>query len=266
MSTNRLARRIAQSGVVLTAAGLAVVLGGGTASAHVTARVIGEQARQGGYTKITFRVPNEDDTAGTIRLEITFPADTPIASLRTKPVPGWTAQITKAKLDKPIENHGAQVTEAVSTVVWTANPGVRIAPGEFGEFEVSGGPLPAADRLVMPAVQSYEGSKVVNWDAPPPAAGAEEPEHPAPVIELAPAEAENGAPAAQANNAPAAGGGAERPQGNDTTATAAGATDDTARWLGGLGLAVGALGLGVGVGATLRARRVVASARAGDRS
>jgi hypothetical protein len=40
-----------------------------------------------------------------------------------------------------------------------------------------------------------------------------------------------------------------------TEAAASGTSDGTARWLGGAGLVVGALGLGVGVGATLRARK-----------
>src|SRR6266496_4147112 len=157
MSTNRLRRRAGQVGVVLGAAGLAVLLGGGIASAHVTARVIGETAKQGGYTKITFRVPTEDATAGTVKLEVKFPTDTPVSSLRTKPVAGWTATVNKVTLDKPVKQGDTEIKEAVGSVVWTANPGVRIGPSEFGEFEVSGGPLPAnADKLVMPAIQTYD--------------------------------------------------------------------------------------------------------------
>jgi hypothetical protein len=38
-------------------------------------------------------------------------------------------------------------------------------------------------------------------------------------------------------------------------APASSTSDGTARWLGGAGLVVGALGLGIGVGATLRARK-----------
>jgi uncharacterized protein YcnI len=252
-------RRIGQVGVVLTAAGLAVLLSGGIASAHVTARVIGEPATQGGFTKITFRVPNEDDAAGTVKLEIKVPTDTPIASLRTKPVPGWTAVVTKGKLPKPIMNHDAEVTEGVTSITWTADPGVKIKPGEFGEFEVSGGPLPATDKLMLPAVQTYENGKVVPWDAPPPAQGAEEPEHPAPVIALAPADASDGAAAAPANNSAQAG---NAGTGGTTTTAATSTTDTTARWLGGIGLVVGALGLGFGAGATLRARRTVAAVAA----
>lgn len=242
MSTNGFKR----AGALVVATGAALLLGSGPASAHVTARIIGESAEQGSYTKITFRVPNEDDTAGTVKLEVQLPADAPMSSVRPKSVPGWTAQVTKAKLDEPIEAHGAEITEAPSKVTWTADPGVRIAPGEFGEFELSAGPLPEVDQLVIPAIQTYEGDKVVAWDEPP--AEGEEPEHPAPVIELSPAaEDGSGQDAAPAANQEAAGG--------EASDTAAAGTDDTARWLGGAGLVVGALGLGFGVGAMMRARR-----------
>ena len=88
MSINPLTRRAGRIAVVFAAASLAVLATAGVASAHVSARVIGEPATQGGYTKITFRVPNEDATAGTVKLEVKFPTDTPIASLSTKAVPG----------------------------------------------------------------------------------------------------------------------------------------------------------------------------------
>src|SRR5947207_3294066 len=110
MSTNRLMRQLGRTGAVLSAAGLAVLLGSGIASAHVTAKIIGEPAAQGGFSKITFRVPNEEADAGTIKLEVQFPAATPIASLSTKAVPGWTASVTKAKLPTPIKTDDGDVT------------------------------------------------------------------------------------------------------------------------------------------------------------
>lgn len=244
MSTTRF---FARAGVVAVAAGVATMLSTGLASAHVTAKVLGEAAQQGGYSKITFRVPNEDDAAGTVKLEIKLPADAPITGARTKPMAGWTAEIVKAPLDKPITVHGAEIKEAVSTVTWTAAAGTRIAPGEFEEFELSVGPLPETDQLVIPAIQTYEGGKVVAWDQPPAKDGSE-PEHPAPVIELAPeGEDAHGGSAPDVENAAAESG--------DSNEAAASGTDDTARWLGGAGLVVGALGLGFGVGATMRARK-----------
>jgi len=260
MSTSKSSRHVARAGVVAVAAGVATMLGGGLASAHVTAKVLGEAAQQGGYTKITFRVPNEEQAAGTVKVELKLPADAPLTSARTKPMPGWTAQVTKVALDKPIKVHDTEITEAVSTVIWTASAGTRVNPGEFQEFELSAGPLPETDQLVIPAIQTYDDGTVVAWDAPPAKEGAEEPEHPAPVIALEPAgEDHHGGSAAPANAS------AETDDGHDDTAAAASSTDDTARWLGGAGLVVGALGLGLGVGATLRARRVVAANR-GDQS
>jgi uncharacterized protein YcnI len=251
-------RFIARAAIVTVAAGVATLLGTGLASAHVTAKVLGEAAQQGGYTKITFRVPNEEENAGTIKLEVKFPEGSPISGARTKPMAGWTAQINKVTLAKPIKVHNAEVKEAVGSVTWTAN-GTRIAPGEFQEFELSVGPLPDnTDELMMPAIQTYDSGKVVAWDQPM-EKGKEEPEHPAPVIALAPAGADEhaAAPVAEPENAAVT---------SDTNeAASVSGTDTTARWLGGAGLVVGALGVGFGVGATMRARRT-AAVKQGDQS
>ncbi|WP_436493044.1 YcnI family copper-binding membrane protein [Actinokineospora sp. HUAS TT18] len=245
-------RFFARAGVLLAVAGSAALFGTGVASAHVTAKVLGEPAVQGGYTKITFRVPNEDNTAGTVKVEIKLPVEYPLTSVRTKPIPGWTAALAKTKLDKPIQSHGAEITEAISTVTFTAAPGTRIGPGEFGEFEVSAGRLPDnTETLVIPAIQTYDSGKVVAWDAPPAAKGAEEPERPAPVVKLTKkTEGADDHAAAQASNQTS----------TDHTEAKSASSDDTARWLGGAGLAVGALGLGLGAGATLRARKAIAKA------
>ncbi len=154
----------------------------GPASAHVT--VQGPGATQGGFTKFTFRVPTEKDVA-TTKIEIAFPAEHPIASLRVKPHPGWTASLTKGKPAQPLEAFGSPVTEVVQRITWTAAPGSKgIAPDEFDEFEVSAGPLPETDTLTFKALQTYADGEVVRWIEEP-AAGGEEPEHPAPTLKLA---------------------------------------------------------------------------------
>jgi uncharacterized protein YcnI len=250
MSTNRL---LARGAALAITAGVFALVSPGTASAHVTANVI-EPAKKGGYSKITFRVPNEDNTQGTIKLTINFPKDTPLTSARPKPVPGWTTEVTKVPLNPPIKRNNTEIKEAIGTISWTAQPGTRINPGEFQEFDISAGPLPDADQLILPATQTYDGAKgEVKWDAPP-AAGSE-PEHPAPVVKLVAAAAgedAHGSGGTAADVKPAA------DTHNDAAAPAA--SDNTARWLGGAGLLVGALGLGLGVGATLRAKRVTARA------
>ncbi|MFT7835358.1 YcnI family protein [Saccharothrix sp. BKS2] len=244
MSTNRSA--FAKAGAALATAGFLALCTAGVASAHVTASTPAP-AKQGGYSKVTLRVPNERPDAGTVKLELTLPAEYPLASVSTRPVPGWKVEAVKEKLATPVESHGRQVTEAVRTVVWTAEPGTRIEPGQFNEFDLSVGPLPDnTEQLLLPTKQTYDSGEVVDWNAPPPAEGGEEPERPAPVLNLVASDGDDHGAATTAAEASSEEGG---------HATAAGATDDTARWLGGAGLAVGALGLGFGAGAVLRSRR-----------
>lgn len=247
MSTKRFLLR---AGSVALTAGAVVLLGSGVASAHVTAKVLGEPAAQGGYTKITFRVPDEDEKAGTIRLQITIDPKYALSSVSTKPKPGWTASVTKAKLDPPVQSGNTKVDEAVTQVVWTAAKGTRIGPGQFDEFEISAGKLPEnTTQLVLPAKQTYDNGEVVDWSQRS-TPGGEEPDHPAPTVALT-AKAAGASDDGDMASAPVAGQPAAQP------ATASD-TDSTARWLGGAGLVVGALGLGTGVGATLRARRATA--------
>jgi uncharacterized protein YcnI len=254
MSQSRTSRRAvaaaSRTTLALLGAGALALLGSGVASAHVTAQP--GTAAKGSYAVVAFRVPSELPTAGTVKLEVTLPAEHPIVSARTSPLPGWTAQVTKAPLATPVDDHGTKITEAVRTVTWSAQPGTRIGPTEFVDFEVSLGRLPQdADQLVMPAVQTYDDGTVVRWDQPQ-APGAEEPEHPAPTLTLVDdAEAEGGGhshggtPAAVTNSTG---------HGHDE-ASSASASDSTARWLGGAGLLLGALGAGLGLGAVLRTRR-----------
>lgn len=161
----------------------AVLLVAGPASAHVS--VDPEEAAKGGYSVVNFKVPNEQDKASTVKLEVTFPTDHPLASVMPQPVPGWDVKVEKKKLDKPIEMHGEKITEAVSKVTWT---GGKVEPGRFQQFPVSMGQLPEdADQLVFKALQTYDDKEVVRWIEEP-KEGAAEPEHPAPVLKLTAAE------------------------------------------------------------------------------
>ncbi|MFD9129850.1 YcnI family protein, partial [Kitasatospora sp. NPDC059571] len=173
------ARRIALGAAV---AGTAVVVLAGPASAHVTVQP--GTAPQGGYTAVAFRVPDESDTASTVKLEVSLPMDHPLASVRIQPLPGWTAVLEKSRLDKPLTSHGQNITEAVSKITWTADAGTKIAPGQFQEFRVSLGALPTdTDKLVFKALQTYDNGDVVRWIEES-KAGQPEPAKPAPALTL----------------------------------------------------------------------------------
>jgi len=238
-----------RAGFLAATIGVAGLLGTGVASAHVTANVYGPQPTKGGYAAIVFRVPSEEkDPLTTTKVAVEFKADYGIGSVRTKPLPGWTAEVTKSKLPAPItKDNGTQITEAVTAVTWTAQPGSELKATDYQEFSVSFGPLPTnVDQVEFPAHQTYSDGKVVDWNQPTPANG-EEPEHPAPAVKLAAKATGDGDHAAMAPSTAATTG--------EHTEAAAATSDNTARWLGGAGLLVGAIGLGVGAGATIRARK-----------
>jgi uncharacterized protein YcnI len=175
---------------VAATAGVLTLALAAPASAHVT--VNPGTATQGGYTKVTFRVPNETDSTDTTKLEVNLPTDTPIASVSLKPLAGWTAVTETSKLATPVTTDDGQVTEAVSKITWTAAAGTAIKPGQFQEFDVSLGPLPDTGQIVFKALQTYSDGTVVRW-IDEPATDGTEPEHPAPTLKLTPA-AEAAAP------------------------------------------------------------------------
>ena len=89
------ARAVSTGAMTLALGSLAVALAAG-ASAHVN--VNSTDARQDGFGKILVRVPNESETAGTIKVAISMPADVVIASVRAKPHFGWTFTAPKVTL------------------------------------------------------------------------------------------------------------------------------------------------------------------------
>ena len=236
-----------RSAVLLTTAAVSLIAAASVAEAHVTVNPNTEP--QGGYSKVSFRVPNEEANASTTSVEVDIPVDHPIASVSVRPVPGWTATTTTSQLTTPIKTDDGEVTQAISKIVWT---GGKIDPGQFQEFDVSLGPLPKdTDRIVFKALQTYSDGTVVRWiDLRQP--GQPEPDHPAPVLHLTPAAADGTgsptAPAGPTNTAPSVSLAA------DGSAKSSGSTasDTGARVLGIAGIGVGVLGFGTAIVALRR--------------
>ncbi|BCB79630.1 hypothetical protein GCM10022251_41300 [Phytohabitans flavus] len=167
--------------LVLGAAAALLLALAAPASAHVT--VNPQEAEKGGFARLAFRVPNESDTAATVKLEVVLPENAPVGSVSVMPVAGWTTAVERRKVDPPVDVHGSQISEVVSKITWTAAAGGGVKPGEFMEFPVSMGPLPDVDKMVFKALQTYSDNEVSRWiEEPRP--GAEEPEDPAPVLTL----------------------------------------------------------------------------------
>ncbi|MGJ7415788.1 YcnI family protein [Streptomyces cinereoruber] len=256
MSVSRISTRAALAGGIALSS---VVLLSGTAFAHVSVQPQGEAAK-GGYATVNIKVPNERDNASTVKLEVSFPLDHPLASVMPQPVPGWKAEVTKSKLDKPLELHGRKINEAVSKVTWTAD-GSKIGPGQFQQFPLSLGQLPEdVDQLVLKAVQTYDNKEVVRWIEEQ-KEGAEEPQNPAPVLKLSAASDDHhgggAAPSATASASASASTGEK--DGHDDKAgdheekaaaessASSSSSDTTARVLGVVGILIGVAGVAFGV-------------------
>jgi uncharacterized protein YcnI len=236
-------RHLGRIVVAAAVAALVVVALAGTAFAHVT--INPSEVPAGGFARLNFRVPNERDVP-TEQLEIVFPEDHPFAFVSVLPVPGWTYEVERTALETPIESEGEEITEAVSSVTWS---GGQINAGEFMEFSVSVGQLPEdPTTLEFPAIQTYQGGEVVRWIEPWPE-GEEEPELPAPTVEVVASDGDEH-------------GGAT----TETTMADAGVTDDasasdvtsddvdTAQTLAIVGIVLGGIALVVGVVALVRRR------------
>ncbi|MER5526487.1 YcnI family protein [Streptomyces sp. NPDC002677] len=236
MSANSALRR-AVTVTTLTAA--AVLAAAGVASAHVT--VHPESYAKGATDGVlTFRVPNEEDTASTTKVQVFLPTDHPVLGVLVSPRDGWTAKVTTTKLKTPVKTDDGTITEAASEITWT---GGKIGAGQFEDFDVAFGQLPEdTGQLTFKTLQTYSDGKVVRWIEEA-GSGGEEPENPAPTIKLTAGDE------AAASTAPATESSAKA-----TTTASADSSDSTARGLGIAGLIVGALGLAAAAFAFVRTR------------
>lgn len=227
-----------RAGTVVALTAVGVLTAAGTAFAHVT--VHPESYAKGATDGVlTFRVPNEEDTAATTKVQVFLPTDHPVLGVLVSPRDGWDAQVTTTKLKTPIKTDDGTITDAVSEITWT---GGRIRHGQYEDFDVAFGQLPDdTDQLTFKALQTYSDGNVVRWIEESKQGGAE-PQNPAPVVRLtAKGTAEGGGSAAAPSGA------ADKPSGSpstDSSAKASAGSDSTARGLGIAGLVAGALGLG----------------------
>jgi uncharacterized protein len=187
-SRRRTWTRVAAIGVTTAAA---VVLLAVPAFAHIT--VTPGSAVAGSASELTFRVPNEEAKADTVKVDVQIPTGHPIAQLLVKPVLGWTVAVKTVTLAKPLVTDDGSFSQAVSEVIWSAG---QIAPGQFQDFSVSADPLPQGiSQLNFKAIQTYSNGDIVRWiDVPQ--AGQPAPDHPAPVLTLTTGQAAAPVPAA----------------------------------------------------------------------
>ncbi|MFP3580809.1 YcnI family protein [Arthrobacter sp. fls2-241-R2A-200] len=227
---NSIRRTIKTTSAAVMAAGL-LAFGVSAASAHV--KVDPDDPAAGGYTHLTFNVPNESAKAKTSKIQVSLPTDTPFNSVSVKPIDGWKASLVTTTLPKPVTVSGTTLTKAVTSVVWTADKAHEIGVNEYQSFSLSVGVLPAeGTTITLPATQTYTDGTVVKWDQKA-VDGQPEPEHPAPSFVTT---AKDGATSAS------------------TTAASASTSENGGRTAGWVGFGAGLLGLIAGVIALIRTR------------
>jgi uncharacterized protein YcnI len=172
-------RPLSRTAIVGIATSAGVLLCAIPALAHIT--VTPSSAQAGSAAELTFRVPDEEAKADTVKVDVQIPTDHPIAQLLVKPVQGWTVSVKTITLAKPLVTDDGSFSQAVSEVIWS---GGQIAPGQFQDFSVSADPLPEGiSSLTFKAIQTYSNGDIVRWiDVSQP--GTPEPDHPAPVLTL----------------------------------------------------------------------------------
>lgn len=135
-------------------------------SAHIT--VHADDAAPGATdVAVTFRTPDENDRASTVKLQVFFPTTTPLLDVLVQPHPGWVATVQAGK-----------------SVTWTASSPVdALHPGQSADFTVTVEKLPEAPTVTFKALQTYSDGNVVRWISVA-APGAPEPDRPAPILQL----------------------------------------------------------------------------------
>jgi uncharacterized protein YcnI len=206
------------------------------AYAHVT--VNPSEAQQGGFEKLTFSVPNEQEDANTTKVQVTIPDDVNIQFVSVEPVPGWTYTVETRDLSEPITTDEGEVSKVVSSNTWSDG---EIKPGEFQEFPLSAGPLPEVDKIEFKAIQTYSNGEEVRWIETQ-SEGAPEPEFPAPTLTLT------------AGSGDEHGGSDDGSTGEAASTDTGGDDEGSSDTLAIRALVVGGLGLIVGAVALVRAR------------
>jgi uncharacterized protein YcnI len=220
-----------------TTAGLAaagVLLLAGPASAHIEPTI--ESAPAGSYATFSLQVPHGCGEGGTNKIEVKIPDG--ITSVTPEAVPGWTVTRTSEALNPPVDDgEGGKITERTDTITWAGGP---LAHDQLLLFGLSVKmPDTPGESISFPVIQSCDNGQETDWIEIP-KEGEDEPEHPAPTIELTAATGDHH--------------GSDDEAAADTKDTDDD-SDSSSNALGILGIALGAVGIGLGTQALRKTRQ-----------
>lgn len=240
------ARRLALGllGAGALALGLAI-----PASAHVTGDR--DTVPAGGYTQVAFTVPHGCEESPTRQIAVQIPEG--ILDAAPQVLAGWDVETTTEALDEPVESSdGEQQTERVGEITWTAQPGNEL-PSPYRQVFTVGfkAPETVGERLFFKIVQTCTEGETA-WIEET-AEGDEEPEHPAPFVDVVAADEGDGHAAAEEEEPTTTA--TTEAAGEPVAASSDGSDDDgSSDGLAIGGLVLGALGLATGGAALIKTR------------
>lgn len=147
-------RSIAAAALVVATLLATLLATAGPVAAHVSVRP--EEVARGTVAELTFSIPNERHDAATVAIALELPGG--LETVEPLPNGEWAATVDGG------------------VVRWR---GGRLTGAERLELVVRVGPLSGPDRLVLPAVQTYDSGEVVRWIEE-----GHDGDHPAPVLAL----------------------------------------------------------------------------------
>ena len=164
------------------ALGAPLVFAAATVAAHVVADP--NEGPAGGYFRTALRIGHGCGDSATVAVRVKLPEG--VVSARPQAKPGWTVEIVRRTLDKPVAaGHGKTVSVVVDEIVWRGGP---LPADQFDEFglalKLPDGP---GRTLYFPTVQECEAG-ALRWTAIPKAGETwGELKEPAPFVRLVPA-------------------------------------------------------------------------------
>lgn len=165
----------------LMLAAAAVGLTASTAFAHVTLEK--NEAPVGSTYKAVLRVPHGCEGKPTNVVRVKLPQG--YYAVKPMPKPGWTLEKVIGKYEKPYNNHGTEMTEGVTEVVWS---GGKLLDDEYDEFVVRGSlgaDLEVGSTLHFLVVQECPDAAAERWiEIPAEGQSADDLEMPAPGLKL----------------------------------------------------------------------------------
>ena len=229
--------------ITIAAVAALSLLAPAAAQAHVS--IHPNEVPVGSFATLSFRVPNEMESANTVKVAVQVPPG--FLDISPESMPGWSVDVKTSKLAKPVQTNDGEVTEQVTEIIWTGEGAQgKIPPEQFLNFPIST-EIPGAEgeELTFKTLQYYDNGEVVRW------IGGPDSEEPAPQIDVT---AEGGVlqDVAGSETAPPS---PEAASGEGTESSNSDSSDSASKGLGVAALVVGALGLIAGGAALVRSRR-----------